>query len=242
MLCTSIHTPIQPYMPTNYTPEFIPSTGESTHLSEQSVISRWISPRHSIFITKVECEWMGGMNEHVVCACGISTTEWITGESTRCAPLFLVSITCHLALSLSRLFLFRDIELFITWSACSARAWGTSTAIFYPPPLYRACDMDSSTHIAVERVYVLYVPLTFLNCCTAIRVVPSLSTTYSQLPSHFLYPHILPVVLRRVARKWPHGNQLRHCLYRLLSGAGRLALKLEWAICPDVGQISPPKK
>ena len=44
---------------------------------------------------------MGGMNEHVVCACGISTTERITGESTRCAPLFLVSIPCHLSLSLS---------------------------------------------------------------------------------------------------------------------------------------------
>lgn len=53
-------------MPINYTPEFILSTGESTHLSVLSVTSRWINPRHSIFITKVECEWMGGMNEHVV--------------------------------------------------------------------------------------------------------------------------------------------------------------------------------
>lgn len=78
-----------------------------SNLLHPSVKYLSISVYYSVFTNEFECEWTGEMNG----ACGNSTRERITGESTRCAPLSLVSIPCLPSLAFS---LFRDIELFIT--------------------------------------------------------------------------------------------------------------------------------
>ena len=107
MLCTSIHSPIQPFMPITYTPELILSTNESTQLSKLSVISRWINPRHSIFLTEVECEWMGGMNERARCLCVQNqynrVDNWWVNTTCTLVPCqhTMPSISLSLSLSLS---------------------------------------------------------------------------------------------------------------------------------------------
>lgn len=211
MLRTSIHTPIQPYMLITYTPEFILSTGESTHLSELSVIGRWINPRHSIFITEVECEWMGGMNEHVVCACGISTTEWITGESTRCAPLFLVSIPCHLSLSLSPLSLswYRTVyNLGRLQCACLRHKY---RHLLPTTPLHSMRHGLIHSHSSRESLSITR----STNIFKLLYGYPRCSFIFNRIfsiPFSFSTCTCIACNAKPSGSKWPHGNQLWHCL------------------------------
>lgn len=212
-------------MPTTYIHEFIPSTNESTHLSKLSVIRRWINPRHSFSYPKSsENEWARWMSTLFAREESVQQSGWLVSQH----DVHPCSLSAYHALSLAlsplSLSWYRTVyNLARSQCACPRH---TSTAIFYPPPLYRARHMDSSTRIAVERIYVLHVPQTFLKRRTATPAFSLLSPTYSQFVSLFLTSRILTAVLRRVARKWPHGNKLWNCLYRSLLAAGRFAVEV----------------